>query len=191
MGDIDLLYEKLDLLRREIRGNCLHLRWNDPKESLFEGWLSRGDRRVAAVVEKAYRNGARFDAWKDQFQAEAWRAAWEEVSAETGLEPHFFTHRKRQIDELFPWEHIDIAVTRRFLTQDYLMSQKQETRIDCRHQCFACGILPKLKETRRGMDEEAWECPPVYTPEQKRQLRLEKQRQAAAGESIPLPIATD
>ena len=73
----------------------------------------------------------------------------------------FFTHRKRPIDELFPWEHIDVAVTRRFLTQDYLMSQEGETRIDCRDQCFACGILPKLKDLRRETPAEAWECPPV------------------------------
>ncbi|HCB48125.1 MAG TPA: hypothetical protein DEP47_01050 [Chloroflexi bacterium] len=73
----------------------------------------------------------------------------------------FFTHRPRTIDEIFPWEHIDVAVTRRFLTQDYLMSQQGETRIDCRDQCFACGILPKLKDLRRETPAEAWECPPV------------------------------
>ncbi|MCZ7667953.1 MAG: hypothetical protein M5U34_12545 [Chloroflexi bacterium] len=71
---------------------------------------------------------------------------WAEAFAAQGLDPAFYTHRKRAIDEVFPWEHIDIAVTKKFLTQDYLMSQAQETRVDCRTHCFACGILPKLKE---------------------------------------------
>ncbi|MEZ4591787.1 MAG: hypothetical protein R3D55_11700 [Chloroflexota bacterium] len=91
------------------------------------------------------------------------KKAWNEALAEVGLDPRFYTHRKRTIDEIFPWEHIDIAVTKKFLTQDYLMSQAQETRVDCRHQCFACGILPKLRDLRRETEDEAWECPPVPT----------------------------
>ncbi|GMQ78825.1 MAG: hypothetical protein BMS9Abin02_1364 [Anaerolineae bacterium] len=55
----------------------------------------------------------------------------------------------------------DVAVTRRFLTQDYMMSQEGETRIDCRDHCFACGILPKFKDMRREIQDDAWECPPV------------------------------
>ena len=80
---------------------------------------------------------------------------------EEGIDPHFYTHRRRTLDEIFPWEHIDIAVTKKFLSKDYLMSLEQETRIDCRHQCFACGILPELKDLRRETPPEAWQCPPV------------------------------
>ncbi|GAB4156968.1 MAG: TIGR03960 family B12-binding radical SAM protein [Candidatus Promineifilaceae bacterium] len=154
MAQIDA---KLALLRREMRDSNLRLRWNDPQESLFEGYLSRGDRRVAEVVEHAWRHGAVFDAWMDRFN----REAWENAFAALGLDANFYTHRPRRIDEVFPWEHIDVAVTRRFLTQDYLMSREGETRIDCRDHCFACGILPKLKELRRETPAEAWECPPV------------------------------
>lgn len=148
---------KLELLMREMRGHGLRLRWNDAEESLFEGFLSRGDRRLAAVVEKAWRKGARFDAWAEHFKLDAWNEALDEE----GLDPAFYTHRKRPIDEIFPWEHIDVAVTKKFLTKDYLMSQQQETRVDCRNQCFACGILPKLKDLRRETPLEAWQCPPV------------------------------
>jgi hypothetical protein len=70
-----------------------------------------------------------------------------------------------------------VAVTRKFLTQDYLMSQREETRVDCRHHCFACGILPKLKDLRRETPAEAWECPPV-SPLNKRKK----------GRSIPLAV---
>jgi radical SAM family uncharacterized protein len=171
------IYAKLGLLKRELRGAGLHLRWNDPEESFFEGFLSRGDRRLANVLARAWRKGAKFDAWMDHFRADAWR----EALAEEGLDPFFYTHRRRTIDEIFPWEHIDIAVTKRFLTQDYVMSQREETRIDCRHHCFACGVLPKLKELRRETPAEAWECPPVtrIADRNKRQVKRD---------SIPLPV---
>jgi radical SAM family uncharacterized protein len=180
MGQMDEIYEKLALLKRKIRGAGLRLRWNDPQESLFEGFLTRGDRRTAEVVERAWRKGARFDAWMEHFQEDA----WQEALAEEGVDPFFYTHRQRHIDELFPWEHIDVAVTKKFLTQDYLMSQQQETRIDCRHQCFACGILPKLKDLRRETPAEAWECPPIKKRPQHRPL----QEKVPLVEGIPLQV---
>lgn len=183
MDDTDSVYAKLDLLKEAFRGPGLRLRWNDPQESVFEGFLSRGDRRMAEVVERAWRKGAKFDAWMEHFNQEAWHGALEEM----GLAPHFYTHRKRRIDEVFPWEHIDVAVTKKFLTQDYLMSQQQETRVDCRHNCFACGILPKLRDLRRETEPEAWECPPV--PKRKHHKPLEKR--APVVESIPLPLVGD
>jgi hypothetical protein len=110
--------------------------------------------------------------------------AWNDALAEMGLDPTFYTHRRRPIDEIFPWEHIDIAVTKKFLTQDYLMSQAQETRVDCRHNCFACGILPKLKDLRRETEPEAWECPPVPA---RRHHKLRQERVPVV-EGIPLTV---
>lgn len=180
MDDLDQVYAKLDLLRQAFRGPGLRLRSNDPRESVFEGLLSRGDRRMAAAVELAWRKGAKFDAWREHFKEDAWL----EALAEVGLEPTFYTHRKRRIDEVFPWEHIDVAVTKKFLTQDYLMSQVQETRIDCREQCFACGILPKLKDLRRETAPEAWQCPPV----RKRPSHKQTAVKTPTVEGIPLPV---
>ncbi|HID50747.1 MAG TPA: TIGR03960 family B12-binding radical SAM protein, partial [Anaerolineae bacterium] len=180
MDDLDQVYAKLDLLRQAFRGPGLRLRSNDPRESVFEGFLSRGDRRMAAAVELAWRKGAKFDAWREHFKEDAWL----EALAEVGLAPTFYTHRKRRIDEVFPWEHIDVAVTKKFLTQDYLMSQAQETRIDCREQCFACGILPKLKDLRRETAPEAWQCPPV----RKRPSRKQTAVKTPTVEGIPLPV---
>ncbi len=179
MDATESVYAKLDLLKEAFRGPGLRLRWNNPQESVFEGFLSRGDRRIAEAVERAWRKGAKFDAWMEHFN----RQAWDEALAEEGLDPHFYTHRERRIDEVFPWEHIDVAVTKKFLTQDYLMSQQQETRVDCRHNCFACGILPKLRDLRRETAPEAWECPPV--PQRKHHKPLEKPTPVV--ESIPLP----
>lgn len=182
MGAVADIYAKLDYLRRELRGAGLAFRWNDPQESLFEGFLTRGDRRVAEVVALAWQYGAKFDAWMEHFNKQAWQKAWAAVTPRYGVDASFFSHRPRPIDEVFPWEHIDVAVTRKFLTQDYLMSRREETRIDCRDHCFACGVLPKLKDLRRATPAEAWECPPV--------THL-TDRQRPGAESIPLPMAAD
>jgi radical SAM family uncharacterized protein len=180
MDDFAQIEAKLELLRREMRGQGLRLRWNDPEESVFEGLLSRGDRRLANVIEKAWQKGAKFDAWADHFREDAWLEAMEAEN----IDASFYTHRRRTLDEIFPWEHIDIAVTRKFLAQDFLMSMEQETRVDCRHHCFACGILPKLKDLRRETPEEAWQCPPV----KKRPGLKQEAPGVMVVDSIPLPV---
>lgn len=169
MDSPERIEAKLNLLKREMRGQGLRLRWNDPEGSFYEGLLSRGDRRLANVVERAWRSGAKFDAWHEHFDLKQ----WQEALAAEGLDMDFYTHRRRSIDEVFPWEHVDVALTRRFLTQDYLMSQEGETRIDCRDQCFACGILPKLKDLRRETPADAWECPPVTRISERNKRREE------------------
>jgi hypothetical protein len=158
---------KQALLKRQIRGPGLKLRWNDIDSSDFEGWLSRGDRRLGAVIERAWEMGCRFDAWQDGHEHEKWRLAFEEL----GLDPEFYNHRERGLDEVFPWDHIDAAVRKSYLKQDYLMSKKGETRVDCRDNCFACGILPKFNDLRAQTEEMAWECPPVIPRAERRSRR--------------------
>jgi len=155
---------KQGLLKRELNTPGLRLRWNNPNETMLEGLLSRGDRRLGAVVHRAWQLGSRFDAWQEHHKHGAWTQAMDEA----GLTFEFYTMRKRSIDEVFPWEHIDAAVKKRFLAQDYLMSVNAETRVDCRDQCFACGILPKFAQTRSETPVEAWECPPVVPKTQRR-----------------------
>ncbi len=167
MDTMTSIEAKIALLQSEMRMHGLRLRWNEPLQSFYEGFLTRGDRRVAEVLERAWRKGARFDAWYEHFDMEQWRQAF----AEEGLDMAFYSHRRRAIDEVFPWEHIDVAVTRRFLTQDYLMSGQGETRIDCRDQCFACGILPQMTDLRRETSPEAWQCPPVSKIADRKQRR--------------------
>jgi radical SAM family uncharacterized protein len=148
---------KQKMLKDQLRGHGLHLRWNDIESSEFEGWMSRGDRRLGRVVQRAWELGCKFDAWGDQHHHDLWLQAFEEA----GLSPWFYTHRRRDLDEIFPWDHIDAAVHKKFLKEDYLMSVRGETRVDCRDKCFACGILPKFKDLRSQTEEMAWECPPV------------------------------
>jgi radical SAM family uncharacterized protein len=157
---VEQILAKQELLKRELRGPGLKLSWTNPEETLLEAWLSRGDRRIGAVIEEAWRRGARFDAWQEHFHPEAWQAAFRA----TGLDPSFYTHRERPIDETLPWDHISAGVRKDFLTEDYLWSLQGRTRLDCRERCFACGILPRFAELRRQHPGEAWECPEVRSP---------------------------
>jgi hypothetical protein len=125
------------------------------------------------VIYQAWKNGARFDAWQDQFNFSAWQKAFESLH----LDPSFYTHRTRPTDEIFPWDHIDTGVSKKFLWRDFLMSKQEQTREDCRTGCFACGILPTYAQLRRENPGESWCCPEVKTPR-----RAKKQH--AAGEAV-------
>jgi len=154
---VENIEAKQELLKRGLRGKGLKLSWTEPDETRLEALLSRGDRRLGRVIHRAWQLGARFDAWGEHFKPEAWWTAMDEA----GLDLEFYTHRSRPLDEVFPWDHIDIAVRKKFLAEDYLMSQRGETRVDCRERCFACGILPTFAQVRSETAPDAWECPEV------------------------------
>lgn len=154
---IEQIEAKQTLLKRELRGAGLKLTWNNPYETLMEAWLSRGDRRLAAVIESAWRLGAKFDAWQDQFDFQIWQKAFETH----GLDPAFYTHRQRSEDEIFPWDHIFSGVRKAYLLSEYRASLLEKTQNDCRQGCFACGILPKYADIRRNNPGSHWKCPEV------------------------------
>ncbi len=158
---------KQRLLKQQMRRGGMHLRWNNYEDSEFEGWLSRGDRRLGAVIQRAWELGCKFDAWQDQHRHREWRRAF----AEANLDPDFYNFRERDLDEVFPWDHIDVGIHKKFLREDYLMSIKRETRVDCRDKCFACGILPKFAKERSSTEEMAWECPPVTPISERKRAR--------------------
>jgi hypothetical protein len=148
---------KQELLKAQLRGPGLKVNWNNPLETMLEASLSRGDRRLSAVIYQAWQMGAKFDAWHEHFDWQRWLEAF----ASQNLDPDFYTHRRRLIDEPLPWDHIDSAVRKSYLTQDYLMSKQGETRIDCRQHCYACGILPAFSGLRIVNPGEVWQCPEV------------------------------
>jgi radical SAM family uncharacterized protein len=157
---MEQIRSKQALLKQELCHRDIKLTWTEPEVTLLEAWLSRGDRRLADVVYKAWKNGARFDAWQDQFNFLVWKQAFESVH----LDPAFYTHRSRPLDEVFPWDHISTGVRKKFLLQELQMSQESRTRQDCRLQCFACGILPTYAELRRKQPGDKWACPEVKSP---------------------------
>jgi hypothetical protein len=115
---------------------------------------------MAEVIYHAWQNGARFDAWQDQFNFNTWMKVFDECH----LEPSFYTHRIRSIDEIFPWDHISTGVRKKYLLNELKLSQNSQTRMDCREQCFACGILPTFADLRRTNPGDAWSCPEVKSP---------------------------
>ena len=154
---------KLELLKRELRGPAFKLSWTPPEDTLLEGWLSRGDRRMSEVVYSAWKNGTKFDAWQDQRNLEAWSSAFSVQK----LDPAFYTQRTRRADEVFPWEHISDAVRKKYLYQDYQRSLAGETHAYCREACDACGILPTYVAARREHPGIYWKCPEVSQPVKK------------------------
>jgi len=143
--------EKQALLRRELRGRGLKLNYGDPDATLLEATLARGDRRLGLVVQRAWQLGARFDAWSEQRNLHAWTQAF----AEAGLDPDFYAHRERPLDETFPWEVVSTGVHKKFLLREYRRSQRGETLVDCRKQCHGCGLLDAYGD---GWSEQ-WRCP--------------------------------
>ena len=145
---------KQRLLKQELRGPGLKLNWTDPAETMLESWLARGDRRMAEVIYSAWKHGARFDAWREHFNP----AAWETAFNEHNLDPGFYTHRKREENEIFPWDHIHAGVDKSFLLHDYKDSLEGVLRADCSEQCSACGILSHYSDIRTPA-KELWKCP--------------------------------
>ena len=169
---------KQNLLRRELRDRNIKLSWTEPDDSLLEAWLTRGDRRMAEVIYTAWKNGAKFDAWNDHNKYRIWEAAF----AEHGLDIAFYTYRQRRTDEVFPWDHITAAVRKNFLFQDFRQSLEGKIRVDCRLNCFACGILPTFANVRRENPGEVWKCPDVKSPKNSSQLTVISNQLSVVGD---------
>ncbi len=174
---------KQALLKQELRDRNIKLSWTEPEDTLLEAWLSRGDRRLAEVIYTAWQKGARFDAWQEQRRFDAWMEAF----ATHHLDPAFYTHRPRRVDEIFPWDHISAAVRKTYLFQDFRQSLEGQIRVDCRLHCYACGILPTFASLRRDHPGPAWKCPEVKSPR-----RAPSPIAPPAGDSLQeLPVVGD
>jgi len=154
---IEVIHRKIDLLKRDVSGWGLKLNWNNPQQTIHEAWLSRGDRRLAEVIYQVWKKGGKFDAWQEHFMYQDWLDAFQNV----GLDPSFYAHRKRDPEEMFPWDHISSGVKKSFLLQDYRWGLEGKTRPDCREQCCACGILPTYNQIRSQLPGDAWMCPEI------------------------------
>jgi radical SAM family uncharacterized protein len=133
----DKLAAKQELLRQGLRRAGAHLSWQDPKISLLEAVLSRGDRHLGKVIHKAWELGCKFDTWNEHFNYQNWLNAFEH----NGLNPAAYAHRERSLDEPLPWQHIDIGVTTDFLQAEYHNMGQEKVTADCRYgPCNACGL---------------------------------------------------
>lgn len=114
---------------------CLKYNWHEADVTVLEGVLARGDRKVAAVIEEAYKNGALYDSWSESFRNDIWMQAFEAC----GVDIDFYTTRERGLDELFPWDFIDVGVTKEFLKREWNNAMNAKVTPNCRMQCSGCG----------------------------------------------------
>lgn len=164
----DIIFQKQKYLREELKGPGLKFNWTDPKETMKEAWLSRGDRRLADVIEIAWKNGAKFDAWQDFKNHEFWMDAFNKAN----LDPTFYIHRERNLDELFPWDHIHPGVRKSYIKTEYLNSLSLQLRGDCRDECYACGITQAFNHLRKEDPGIIWKCPNLSPSRSKNELSL-------------------
>ncbi len=155
LNSTDELQAKLDLLKVGVRRTGLKLSYNIPDNTLLEAWLSRGDRRLGQVIQRAWQLGAKFDAWGENDNMPFWRQAFSEIE----IKPDFYAYRERNLDEILPWDHIHTGVTKTFLKRDLEWSKLGKTRKDCREQCYACGILDAFGKERPVSPLVYWGCP--------------------------------
>ena len=134
-NSIEELREKGRRLKSGVRDRSLSLSYHEPEQTFLEGVLSRGDRRTADVIERAWRMGARFDSWSETFNLRRWLDAFEAC----GLDPMSFT-RARDEAETLPWDHVHVGVGRDFLIRERRRAFAEELTINCRKGCAACGL---------------------------------------------------
>ncbi len=157
MEEETVIHAQIDLLKRELRGPGIHFTWNNPKETLVEAYLTRGDRRLSDVIQRAWELGAKLEGWSEWFNFGAWQGAF----ADCGLDMDWYARRERKVDEVLPWEHISAGLQKKFLVQEYIHTYQGGVVDDCREHCFSCGILGYFKEQRRVAEDAAWCCPPL------------------------------
>ncbi len=129
-------FARIDLLKKLLPRKGFRLKWHDPRQSFLEGVFSRGDRRLSRVIETAWQGGTRLDGWSEYFNLDNWLAAGRACGLE--LEQYL---RRRDLDEVLPWQHLDTGVEPQFLVDELARAHGEEYTPDCRvHGCQQCGV---------------------------------------------------
>lgn len=124
-----------DKFKEMLNKKSMKYNWHEADVSVIEGLLARGDRKVAKVVLNAYNNGCLYDAWGDSYDNDKWMKA----ISDAGIDLDFYTTRERGLDELFPWDFINVGVTKNFLKREWLKAHDETVTPNCRMQCQGCG----------------------------------------------------
>ena len=124
-----------DEFREQLNRKSLKYNWHDAQGTVLEGVMARGDRRVGKVIEEAYRLGCLFDSWTETFRNDLWMQAFDN----TRVDIAFYNQRVRGKDEIFPWDFIDIGVSRSFLRREWERAMNETVTPNCREKCSGCG----------------------------------------------------
>ena len=131
----ETLREKQKYLLSCVHSRKIKVNYHDSATSVLEGIFAKGDRRLGAVIETAFRNGSFFDTWEEYFDYDRWLAAF----AACGIDPDFYNYRAMALEETAPWDHMDVGVSRAFLAREYQKALRAETTPPCNRQCSGCG----------------------------------------------------
>lgn len=124
-------------MKEQINYKSIKYNWHDNDLSVLEGLFARGDRRLSKLLVKAYECGCIFDAWTDCFKGDI----WDECINELGIDLNFYTHRERSIDEILPWDFIDVGVSKAFLINEWKKAKEETVTPNCKLKCSGCGAL--------------------------------------------------
>ena len=131
----DEFLQKAKTVKKHITKKQLKYNYHDAKLSSLEGVIARGDRKIAAVLYRAWQLGCKFDGWSDLFDYDKWMQAFED----TGIDTAFYANRERSYDEILPWDHISVGVSKQFLMQERQKALQEQVTPNCREQCSYCG----------------------------------------------------
>ena len=132
--------DKHNYLAERLKIKGVTFNYHDNTTSAYEAVFARGDRRCGRLLYEAFRAGCKFDGWTEHFRPEAWEIAFER----SGIDKEFYTTRKREFDEILPWDIIDSGISKRFLINEAQKAVKEEITPDCRNGCTGCGMNTKV-----------------------------------------------
>lgn len=135
-NSIDEFMKKIYLVKNSIKDNKVKFNYHDATLSYLEGIFARGDRKLSKLLVRAWEKGCKYDGWSEHFKYDLWLEAMEE----TNIDGEFYARRNRGFDELFPWDFIDIGVSKKYLLKEYNRALAEEATNDCRLGCTGCGI---------------------------------------------------
>ena len=124
-------------MKAQLNHKSLKYNWHEADVTVLEGVFARGDRRVSKVLLEAYKLGCIYDSWGEHFRYDLWMQAFEN----TGVDVAFYNLRERDLDEVLPWDFIDIGVSKEFLKREWKNALAEKVTPNCRMQCAGCGAM--------------------------------------------------
>ncbi len=132
---IDKAYITRSSITSQLNQRSIKYNWHEADVSFLEGIMARGDRRVGRAILAAYQKGCMFDSWSEYYHHDLWMESFKECN----VDPDFYTVRKREITEVFPWDFIDIGVSKEHLIREWKNALAEKVTPNCRDKCSGCG----------------------------------------------------
>ena len=132
---MEQLVAKQKHLMENVHTHKIQVSWHQSQTSFLEGVFARGDRKLCDVIEAAWRKGCKFDGWDEYFRFDKWMEAFEAC----GVDPAFYSNRRREFSEILPWDHLDYGIRKEFLIEENQKAHESVTTPNCRQKCAACG----------------------------------------------------